>query len=407
MPRQERIKSDTDIYHVIIGINNDYTPDGRKLSSSHKISVSNGNGSTAITIKDLYVDGLILRADTTLMWQFDGGYVDLDTNGTPTCWNYYVTDHLGSTRMVVSSNDSIRETINYYPFGSEMRMEAPAQIANSLGHPFRFTGKELDKISDLNMYDFGARWYDVAGVPMWTSVDPLAEKYYNVSPYAYCAGNPVMLVDPEGKEPTEDEAARIAAHVYGDKEDDILTGGWRVSTTDFGIKNENGLKSQVYERVNDDGIVTEYVYATAGTEIDDVDDWIADATQVVGLSSQYHSSALNAQKISSQLGQKELNFVGHSLGGGEAALNSLLTYGSGEGRNAFTFNAAGVSVATKIREGGLGLVQKSEESINAYITITDPLNIIQNGNSFLPSVNGNRKYVMPNRLNGHSIDNFY
>ena len=114
-------------------------------------------------------------------------------------WNYYITDHLGSTRMVVGSNDSIRETINYYPFGGEMRMESPALLTESLGHPFRFTGKELDKLNGLNMYDFGARWYDVAGVPMWTSVDPLAEKYYHVTPYSYCAGNPVMLVDPDGK----------------------------------------------------------------------------------------------------------------------------------------------------------------------------------------------------------------
>jgi len=102
--------------------------------------------------------------------------------------------------MVVSSSDSIRETVNYYPFGSEMRMEAPAQMTNSLGHPFRFTGKELDKQNGLNMYDFGARWYDVAGVPMWTSIDPLAEKYYHVSPYAYCNNNPVMLIDPDGRE---------------------------------------------------------------------------------------------------------------------------------------------------------------------------------------------------------------
>ena len=133
------------------------------------------------------------------MWQFDGGYVDLDENGSPTSWNYYVTDHLGSTRMVVGSNDSIRETINYYPFGSEMRMEDPAQMAGDFQHPYRFTGKELDRLNGLNMYDFGARWFDVAGVPMWTSVDPLAEKYYNVSPYAYCGGNPVILVDPDGR----------------------------------------------------------------------------------------------------------------------------------------------------------------------------------------------------------------
>ncbi len=144
-------------------------------------------------------DGLILRGDTTLLWQFDGGYVDLDANGTPTSWNYYVTDHLGSTRMVVDSNDSIREVINYYPFGSEMRMELPAQMTSDPSHPFRFTGKELDKQNGLNMYDFGARLFDVAGVPMWTSMDPLAEEYYPYSPYSYCAGDPVNKFDPDGR----------------------------------------------------------------------------------------------------------------------------------------------------------------------------------------------------------------
>ena len=387
---------------------NDYNSDGRKLSSRHVIFTPTGHGGYyRKTITDSYIDGLMLRNDTALLWKFSGGYVDMNANGTPTCWNYYIADHLGSTRMVVDSNNSIKETINYYPFGSEMKMEDPALLTGGISHPYRFTGKELDRLNSLNMYDFGARWYDVSGVPMWTSIDPLAEKYYNVSPYAYCAGNPVMLVDPEGKEPTDDEAARIAAHVYGDKEDDILTGGWRVSSRIFGISNEGGLKSQVYEKVNDNGDVTEYVYATAGTEPNDIDDWMADAAQVVGLSNQYHLSAVNARKISSQLGNEELNFVGHSLGGGEAALNSLLTFGDGKGRNAFTFNAAGVSVATKVREGGWKLAFKSEKSINAYITITDPLNNIQNRSMLLPSVNGNRKYVLPNRINGHSIYNFY
>lgn len=150
-------------------------------------------------------DGLILRQDTTLLWQFDGGYVDLDANGTPTSWNYYVTDHLGSTRMIVDSNDSIREVINYYPFGSEMQMTNPALLTGDTSHPFRFTGKELDKQNGLNMYDFGARLFDVAGVPMWTSVDPLAEKYYPFTPYSYCAGDPVNKFDPDGREVKPDD----------------------------------------------------------------------------------------------------------------------------------------------------------------------------------------------------------
>jgi RHS repeat-associated protein len=78
-------------------------------------------------------------------------------------------------------------------------MQDPAQMAGETWQPYRFTSKELDNQNGLNWYDFGARWFDIAGVPMWTSVDPLAEKYYNVSPYAYCNNNPVMFIDPDGR----------------------------------------------------------------------------------------------------------------------------------------------------------------------------------------------------------------
>ena len=51
----------------------------------------------------------------------------------------------------------------------------------------------------LNMYDYGARQQDPA-VGMFTSMDPLCEKYYNISPYSYCAGNPIRYVDPDGRD---------------------------------------------------------------------------------------------------------------------------------------------------------------------------------------------------------------
>lgn len=116
---------------------------------------------------------------------------------------------------VVSTSGSVQQVTNYYPFGAPYA--DPAAVEGADLQPYKYNGKELDKMHGLNMYDFGARWYDVAGVPMWTSIDPLAEKYYHVSPYAYCAGNPVMLVDPDGKTvflyattlPTDNKALKL------------------------------------------------------------------------------------------------------------------------------------------------------------------------------------------------------
>ena len=59
------------------------------------------------------------------------------------------------------------------------------------------TGKERD--SETGFSYFGARYYDSDLMTGWLSVDPLADKYPNLSPYAYCAWNPIRLVDPDGR----------------------------------------------------------------------------------------------------------------------------------------------------------------------------------------------------------------
>ena len=66
--------------------------------------------------------------------------------------------------------------------------------------PYRYNGKELDKLHGLNMYDYSARYMEPA-IGQFTCVDPLAEKYYNISPYVYCANNPMKYTDPNGKAP--------------------------------------------------------------------------------------------------------------------------------------------------------------------------------------------------------------
>ena len=69
--------------------------------------------------------------------------------------------------------------------------------------PYLYNGKEIDPMHGLNMYDYGARWKDLG----WLTIDPLAEKYYSISPYAYCGNNPVNLIDPDGRawKPTYNE----------------------------------------------------------------------------------------------------------------------------------------------------------------------------------------------------------
>lgn len=299
---------------------------------------------------------------------------------------------------------ALREENHYYPFGLTVKSNS-SLIADPRDNKTLFGSKELENTWGQNWYNFGARRYDMQ-LGRWMGVDPLADKMPTWSPYTFSFNNPIYFTDPDGQEPTPSEAARMAAHVYGDKKNSILTGGWRVSSRDFGVQlqNNNGLKSLVYERVVD-GKVTEYTYATAGTE--DWTDWKQNGQQLVGLADQYHSSANNAKVISGDLKDMELSFVGHSLGGGEAALNSLITAGDGVGRKAFTFNAAGVGDITKLVEGETPF--GSEKNINAYILMTDPLNAVQNNSILMPDVNGKRHYLVPTDLpslyNGHSIDN--
>lgn len=54
-----------------------------------------------------------------------------------------------------------------------------------------------DYATDLKLLDFGARYYDAFSC-RWTALDPMAGKYPAITPYSYCAGNPVNMVDPEG-----------------------------------------------------------------------------------------------------------------------------------------------------------------------------------------------------------------
>ena len=112
---------------------------------------------------------------------------------------FYNQDHLGNNREVVDNLGRIIQVTNYYPFGSSF-CDSLSSL-NATLQPYKYNGKEFDRMHGLNTYDYGARQYSPA-LPSWDRIDPLAEEYYSVSPYAYGGNNPVNRVDFYGMFPT-------------------------------------------------------------------------------------------------------------------------------------------------------------------------------------------------------------
>ncbi|MDD3211172.1 MULTISPECIES: RHS repeat domain-containing protein [Bacteroides] len=168
LPQTLKISSATNTYT--------YAADGRKLKT-----VLGGSKTTDYCGNVIYENGLLKRI------LVDGGYIE---NGT---YYFYLTDHLGNNRVIASSSGSIIQSNHYYPFGMSF-----TEGSATSQQPYKYNGKELDTERGLNLYDYSARLMDPT-LGRFNTVDPMAEKYYSISPYTYCANNPVNRIDPDGR----------------------------------------------------------------------------------------------------------------------------------------------------------------------------------------------------------------
>ena len=156
------------------------------MQSSDVASANVSNGQKTIE----YCGNIIYDGDETMILN-DVGYA-LYNKDNNLSFHYYLKDHLGNNRVVVSEDGEIEQVNDYYPTG--------ALMASSKGGDtqcFKFNGKELDRTNGLNWYDYGARNYDAA-IVRWDGMDKLCEKYYPFTPYGYCKNNFVNAIDLDG-----------------------------------------------------------------------------------------------------------------------------------------------------------------------------------------------------------------
>ena len=155
-----------------------YGADGTKLRTVHKI------GSTTTTTD--YCGNVVYENGVQKLLLTEEGYVTLSDSK----YHYYLKDHQGNNRVVISQSGTVEERNHYYPFGGAFASTSNVQ-------PYKYNGKELDSKKGLNWYDYGARHYDAA-LGRFTTNDRFAEKYYSMSPYQYGANNPVNNIDVNG-----------------------------------------------------------------------------------------------------------------------------------------------------------------------------------------------------------------
>lgn len=175
---------------------NTYDCLGRKVSVIYQVSVpsvttpqADGSSVTSYSYRTYmrrsYSGNCIYRNDTLERILTTTGYITPEGE-----YHHYLKDYQGNNRMVLNESGQTIERTDYYPYGMS--------FADSEHHqPYKYSGKELETMNGLRHLDYGARWMDYP-VGRFTTIDRYCEKYYNLSPYLYCAGNPINNIDING-----------------------------------------------------------------------------------------------------------------------------------------------------------------------------------------------------------------
>jgi RHS repeat-associated protein len=166
-------------------INYLYTANGQKLMKQTRTDF-------AVEQTIDYVGNFVYEDGTLKYLLTDEGRVIVNTNGTYE-YQYSLKDHLGNTRITFNQTGEIIQEDAYYPFGMKMNGLC-YETGEDYKNKYLYNGKELQDDFGLDWYDYGARFYDPQ-IGRWHVVDPLYDRHYEWSPYAYVLNNPMLNVD--------------------------------------------------------------------------------------------------------------------------------------------------------------------------------------------------------------------
>ena len=159
----------------------------------------------------------------------------------PDCY-WYHPDHLGSSSWITYSDGSAVQHLHYFPWGEDF----VDQRNTSFSSMYTFSAKEKD--TETGYSYFGSRYYS-SDLSIWLSVDPMSDKYPSLSPYVYCANNPIKLVDPNGEEivitSTTDDNGNTSVHI---KFTGILV---NKSSQNYTKKDLNELKNTISNSIKE------------------------------------------------------------------------------------------------------------------------------------------------------------
>ena len=148
--------------------------------------------SSLITETTDYIGAYELEGGIPRRLNIPGGYMTI----ADTVYHHYIPDYQGNILAVVNTRTrQLEQHTDYYPYGM------PHGSATGAGvNKRKYSGKELITFAGYDAMDYHARWRPTA-LPLFTTPDPLGEKYYQNSLYTYCGGDPINATDPSGKEP--------------------------------------------------------------------------------------------------------------------------------------------------------------------------------------------------------------